>query len=275
MQSFTYSMLLDPENKDPFYEKFLLQYSFFSSSNFILYHLADTASEEEIFELFMKPHGCVDDYKRKAMGMAAMMLEDNSPQKNELRGLYLDRLLLDMVKKKISSKQALCSIININEFVMLYATFEGAMKSLFLQKGILDESASLKEKNVIILLENCLGSQKADFLNILKSRSPIPTFNALNEFWLFFTLFRHLFFHSCGNITKKWLTQYSKRKDSLMTALNSSDNIVEIGMIFDTIENLDLIEEQLFYAQDRFVNIFRNYIVRVVESIFILNKDIH
>ncbi len=60
-----------------------------------------------------------------------------------------------------------------------------------------------------------------------------------------------------------------------MTALNSSDNIVEIGMIFDTIENLDLIEEQLFYAQDRFVNIFRNYIVRVVESIFILNKDIH
>ena len=57
-----------------------------------------------------------------------------------------------MVKKKISSKQALCSIININEFVMLYATFEGAMKSLFLQKGILDESASLKEKNVIILL---------------------------------------------------------------------------------------------------------------------------
>ena len=60
-----------------------------------------------------------------------------------------------------------------------------------------------------------------------------------------------------------------------MTALNSSDNIVEIGMIFDTIENLDLIEEQLFYAQDRFVNIFRNYIVRIVESIFILNKDIH
>lgn len=276
MQSHTISMLLPIDKIDKIdksvktYESFLLQYSLIVSSNFIIYELIEKSTEDEIFKLFEKYHGSIDDYGDKEALMLGMMLEDNSPQKNETRGLWLDKFFIAMAHDKKSPKFILSSFINAKEFLLLYAIFEGVLKDSFIRSGTLPEGKFLREKDVISLLRKSLSERDEKFLEQLKIRSPLSNFEELECFWDFYTHFRHLYFHSGGYITKKWLANYKVKQEKLIKSIAGFNCKMSALQLAEEFEELEVIENKMFYVTDKFANIFRNYIVRIMESMYIV-----
>ncbi len=270
MNSATISMLLPMGKKVQYYETFLLQYSLIISSNLIIYDLIGKSTEKTIFELYENYHGQLKDYHFKDIYMTSMMLEDNSPQKNEQRGLMLDKLFLSMSIDKKSPKFILQSFINLKEFLLLYSIFEGVLKKEFIHSKVLPENKYLKEKEIIDYIEKKVFNNKDNFIKILAQRSPLGGFKDLKVFWNFFTHFRHLFFHAGGYVTLKWLQNFKTKKREIINIVNGFNCEIAADEIIELFNELEIEEGKMFYVTDKFSNIFRNFIVRIMESLYLV-----
>lgn len=272
MHSATVSMLLPAEKTVPFYESFLLQYSLVVSSNLIIFELVSNSTEEQIFRLFEEYHGQIDDHKKKNMLLTAMMIESNAPQTNEIRGLSLDKFFLSMAIDKKSAKFILSSFINTKEFLLIYAVFEGVVKAELMKSGILNNGKFLREKDIISNIALKLSEKKELFEEHLSARSPLGKIEDIECFWDFFTHFRHLFIHSGGYVTQKWLDQLTQKKNNIINTIENFECPISAYFLIDSINELELINGKMFYIGDRFSNIFRNLVVLIMESMYLVEE---
>lgn len=272
MTAATFSMLCPSVDKnDPFYKEFYLQYSLFTASNYVMYQLVSLSKENTISELFDSLNEISNDYQLREIFLTCMGFESSTPQKNEQRALNLDLLFADMHSMQIEQKKILYGFININEFILLYALFEGIIKKIFRIKGYLKERQFLKENEIITSFQESFDSQLSLFLRNLNSRIPLLNFEEINLFWLLFTMFRHLFLHSGGFVTQQWFDKYRTIKEKLFMSLSNCHNeqIIDIDNLISTIDKFNIELNKLFYPQDIFVNIFRNFIVAFMESMYL------
>lgn len=271
MQSCTVSTLLPNGKHVQYYESFVLQYSLIVSSNLIIYELINQSTEDQIFSLFEKYHGQMNDYDYKRRNLLSMMIESNAPQHQECRGLLLDKFFLSMSIDKKKPKEILLSFVNAKEFLLLYAVFEGVLKSEFEKTGVLKNGTFLREKDIPLLLIKKLNKNKNDglFLGHLTKRSPLSTHEELAVFWDFFTHFRHLYAHSGGYVTIKWLEQYKSKREKLINTVNNFDCAISGSLLTKSIENIEAFENKMFYIEDGFSNIFRNFIIYIMESLYL------
>ncbi|PMG96609.1 hypothetical protein BCU78_24885 [Vibrio lentus] len=270
MQSCTISMLF-PIEKIPYYESFHLQYSLATSSNFILFELMEKASEEEVFELFESFHGNLDDYKRAQMLMMGAHMSMTCPQAKESRGLLLDKFFISMAKRKTKPKELLANFLNAKEFILIYAIFENVLKGEFLRLGILAEGKFMREKDLFKFLNDKLSKQDMmdDFVKCLSQRSPIKDFETLTTFWKFFTHIRHLYTHSGGMVTAKWIATYINLKTNLEDKVYLFDDLFLKQRLNSAIDGFEPEVGQIFNANDHFSNIFRNLIVYIMEALYL------
>lgn len=270
MQSCTISMLF-PIEKIPYYESFHLQYSLTTSSNFILYQLMEKASEEEIFELFESYHGNLNDYNNVQILMMGAHMSMTCPQTLESRGLLLDKFFISMAKKETKPKEVLANFLNAKEFILIYAIFENVLKGEFLKLGILGEGKFMREKDLFQFLTDKLNTQDMmnDFLIYLSQRSPIKDFETLKTFWNFFTHIRHLYTHSGGMVTTKWAATYINLKKNLEEKVHLFDNLFLKMRLYSAIDGFEPKIGQNFNANDHFSNIFRNFIVYIMEALYL------
>lgn len=270
MQSCTISMLF-PMEKIPYYESFHLQYSLATSSNFILFELMEKASEEEVFKLFESYHGNLEDYKNAQMLMMGAHISMRCPQLNESRGLLLDKFFISMMKEKVKPKEVLANFLNAKEFILSYAIFENVLKGEFIRTGVLSEGKFMREKDLFDFLKNKLNSQElmSYFITYLSQRSPFKDFETLNTFWNFFTHIRHLYTHSGGMVTAKWAATYTSLKLNLEGKVHLFDNLILKQRLYRAIDGFSPEIGQIFNANDHFSNIFRNFIVYIMEALYL------
>jgi hypothetical protein len=272
MHSATVSMLLPTGKTVQYYESFLLQYSLVVSSNLIIFELVSNSTEDQILSLFEKYHGQIDDHKEKNMLLTAMMIESNAPQANEIRGLSLDKFFLSMAIDEKSPKFILSSFINAKEFLLIYAVFEGVVKAELVKSGILNDGKFLREKDIVNNIALRLAEKKGLFEEHLSARSPFGKIEDVDCFWDFFTHFRHLFIHSGGYATQKWLDQLTQKKKNIINTIKSFECQMSAKLLIDSIEELELFNGKMFYIGDRFLNIFRNLIVLIMESMYLVEE---
>ena len=270
MLSGTFSMLLPTaEKKNAFYEDFFKKYSLLISTNLIVYDAIDAFSEQRIFEEFSKFNGSYNDYKDKEVFQTFMLLEDNYPQKKEQRGLFLNTFFIDRATGQKDSKSFIISAVNIKEFTLLYALFEGVMKELFRANKVLDKEEYLNEKDIITKFASSSAVNKKLFLQEMRNRSPLSTFDGINTFWLYFTHFRHLYFHSGGYVTKQWFNKYIQKKEDIIKKISKFNDITTASQLCDAIKAWEVTENKMCYMEDNFVNFFRNFIIRFMESMYL------
>jgi len=261
-------MLLPTEKKIQFYESFLLQYSLVVSSNLIIFELIENSTESQILALFEKYHGQIDDHKNKNTLLTAMMLESNAPQASELRGLLLDKFFVSIAVDKKTPKFILSSFINAKEFLLIYAIFEGVIKAELERCGVLAEGKYLREKDIVNYINSKLGTKVSGFVEHLSTRSPIGKFEDIECFWDFFTHFRHLYVHSGGQVTTKWLDQFTSKKEKIIAVISKFECPISASLLIDSIEKLELSQGKMFYINDSFSNIFRNLVILIMESLY-------
>jgi hypothetical protein len=242
------------------------------SSNFIVSELIENSTEEQIFELFEKYHGQIDDHKRKNILLIGMMLESNAPQANELRGLLLDKFFLSMSIDRKTPKFILSSFVNAKEFLLIYAVFEGVIKAELVRSGTLGNGKFLREKDIINNIITRLASQAEIFVDHLSCRSPIGTIADVECFWDFFTHFRHLYAHSGGYVTEKWMEQFIVKREKIIGTIANFECSLSASNLIDVINELEVSEGKVFYIGDPFLNIFRNLIILLMESLYLVES---
>lgn len=271
MRQCTVSMLLPFDKKKiEFYEDFLLQYSTITAANLIVAQLLEEQDDSRLLKLFNKWHSCIDDYKFADINFLSMGLKLDCPQLHELRGLAIDRIFIDLMEQKISPKRILVNIFNIKEFLLLYAIFEGALKDKLLRDGAIDQGKFLREGELFKKVFQNLNERKGNFFSILSARSSIQSEVALEEFWGFFTHVRHLLIHAGGKVTEKWKTSYGSKKEKTITVVENGECPISNNLLAECIDEMEAATGEIFYLSDSMLNIFRNMVVAVMESLYLL-----
>lgn len=208
------------------------------------------------------------DYQRAGTYYAAMMLSFRSVQMNEARSLDLDDVSRLLVDGDATARETILGFQNFNEFVLLFALFEDAVKELLASPGG-DTPAVLKEPEVMErLLTHLQGMKSAKrFQAKLVERTICKNYDDAKLMWKYFVRFRHLYVHSGGRPTIKWLGDYEQGRSALVHRLKGPDIAVE--NVREIIESIQPRERVLLMLPDGIVNIFRNFVVAVMESIYL------
>lgn len=271
------SILLPMQGRVNFYNDFILQYSILISSNMIIYELVSESNEDKIFDLFQSYHSMFNDYDYISNILPVIGIQMEVPQQEEIRGLILDKFFVEMMSKKYSPKQILFNYINLKEFVVLYALFEGILKEEFIRCGLIDENKYLREKDIIEYIKKKYKYNLDKLNDILESRS-IYNLGSIESWWKFYTHFRHLIFHNGGKITRKWKNFYDNLKSNLIENLKSeksNESFLEIINILDNLEKIDnsINIDEYFFLSDEFTNMFRDFVINLMESMYLLDVE--
>lgn len=278
MHETTVSILLplDDQKNKKFYESFILQYSTITSSNLIINKIIEKTEDKDIYKLFKDLHGSMFDYNYIKQLYLATMLSIDFPQENESRGLLLDKIFLSMNINKINAKDILINLLNAKEFILLYSVFEGTLKAEFQRSKILNEGKFLREQELIGYIEKKLTNLniREKFLKILSERSSLSSFKDLELFWKYFTHIRHLYVHNSGYITEKWLKKYKEIEKVLKAdSISNFDDTIRTSHLLEVFEEVELRKNNMFYIINKLSNMFRNYIIYIMESLYLAEKS--
>lgn len=263
----TLSIRLPIEKNIEFYEKFILQYSLIIVSMNCYEELIDEyVTEEKIMKYFDMFHGMFNDYEDKRDYIHYMSLDADFKQLHESRGLYLDRFYVDLQKKTYTPSKLLKYFNNINQFLLLYSTFEGILKNEYRMKEIINEGKFVRENQLICFSEKYVEKYncKKKFLSEISERSLMENFDEISCLWNYFTNIRHLYVHSSGIVTEKWLQK-------IKSSYNKLEDLLERDIVWEIGKELSLEKVKVdttFYIEDNLLNFFRNYIVAFMESLY-------
>lgn len=217
-------------------------YSFAKESEFNSIHVEDGL--HDIVENVILNN---DDKKRMLLRVMGIRLEGNENKEIDINL----KELLDTTSSK-NWYELLRELLNVWEFLFLY----GIVESTF--KNILNKTGSLKEEDLIPSifkhfngLETHIGISKSNLINL----------------WNLYTELRNIYAHGHGFITNTAKCNLGGKLDKARKSLYEVCGIITLTNI-DGIFNKNLIKKDKFYfLKDDELNIFRNLIIRVMESI--------
>ena len=270
MKHTTISMLTPEIGRCPAYDRFYRTYSMMIATNVVTHHLIHQVSEAHLANLLLCEvvEAAESDYVRARTLYAVMGLHFEAVQMGEDRGLDLIDVSQSLAEGRATAKQIILAFQNFNEFVILFALFEDAVKDLLTPIGG-GPAAKLKEPKVMEdLLIHLKGlSLFTRFKAELEDRTICEDYEDAKRLWNYFVALRHLYVHSGGRPTSKWMADYKGVRDAVISRLKSPD----IGTmdVREIIEEIKPRERVLLILPDGFVNIFRNFVVGVMEAVYV------
>ena len=262
--------MLTPElGRCPAYDRFYRTYSMLITTNVVTYHLVHEMPEAHLTELLTEVvTASKSDYAGARTLYAAMHLSFEAVQIGEDRGLDLTDVSQSLAEGRMTAKQIILAFQNFNEFVLLFALFEDAVKDLMTPTGG-GPAIKLKEPKV---MENLLTHLQGlglfkRFKAELGDRTICEDYEDAKRLWSYFVAMRHLYVHSGGRPTSKWLVDYEEVRDAVISRLKDPD----IGTmdVRETIEAIEPRERVLLMLPDGLVNIFRSFVVGVMEAVYV------
>ncbi len=269
MKHTTISMLKPELGRCPAYDGFYRTYSMLIATNVLTHHLVHEVSEAHLADLLREVVTASEsDYARARTLYAAMGLSFEAVQMGEHRGLDLTDVSQSVEEGRTTAKQIMLAFQNYNEFVLLFALFEDAVKDLLTPTDG-GPAVKLKESKVMEdLLTHLqgLGSFKR-FKAQLEDRTICEDYEDAKRLWSYFVALRHLYVHSGGRPTSKWMIAYGEIRDAVISRLKDPD----IGTmdVREMIEGIEPGERVLLMLPDGLVNIFRNFVVGVMEAVYV------
>lgn len=264
----TISMLSPEPGQCPAYDRFYRIHSMLITTNVVTHHLVHEVPEAHLAEFLAEVvTASKTDYARARTLYTAMQLSFEAVQIGENRGLDLADVSQSLAEGRMTAKQIILAFQNFNEFVLLFALFEDAMKDLMTPTG--GPAIELRESKV---MENLLthlqgiGSFKL-FKAQLQDRTICEDYEDAKRLWSYFVALRHLYVHSGGRPTPKWLVDYKQVRDAVISRLR--DPGITTMDVRETIESIEPRERVLLMLPDGLVNIFRNFVVGVMEAIYV------
>lgn len=149
MKHTTISMLTPELGRCPAYDRFYRTYSMLVATNVVTHHLIHQVSEAHLADLLLCEvvEAAESDYVRARTLYAVMGLSFEAVQMGEGRGLDLTDVSQSLAEGRATAKQIILAFQNFNEFVVLFALFEDAVKDLLTSTGG-GPAAKLKEPKV-------------------------------------------------------------------------------------------------------------------------------
>lgn len=127
----------------------------------------------------------------------------------------------------------------------------------------------LKEPDVMSRLMSLLQADDAfdRFRKQVIERTICRNYKDAEVIWDYFVAIRHLFVHSAGRPTTKWIAEFPEIRDSLVRRLRHAD--IAVMDMRDMIEGIVPEERRLLILPDDFLNFFRNFVVAVMEAVYV------
>jgi hypothetical protein len=152
----------------------------------------------------------------------------------------------------------------------LFAIFEDAVKYALIQSGVISADDGLREPDVMKKVKDKLQRDGTfpQFRDRLANRAMVQNFTDAEAIWKFFTECRHLYVHSGGRATEKWLKKFRQSQNDLMKQLTKETDFAKM-FVADIIEACQPRTSQLFVVTDKFTNVFRNFIVSIMEALYL------
>jgi hypothetical protein len=102
----------------------------------------------------------------------------------------------------------------------------------------------------------------------LEDRTICEDYEDAKRLWTYFVALRHLYVHSGGRPTSKWMADYKGVRDAVVSRLNSPGiGTMDVREIIE--EEIEPRERVLLILPDGLVNIFRNFVVGVMEAVYV------
>lgn len=239
------------------------------ATNVVTHHLVHEVPERHLAQLLTEEvvTASQSDYTRVKVLYTAMHLSFEAVQLGEHRGLDLTDITQSLTEGRMTAKQVILAFQNFNEFILLFALFEDAIKDI-LTPSSGEVAIKLKEPKVmedLLTHLQALGSFKK-FKAQLERRTICGDYEDAKRLWSYFVALRHLYVHSGGRPTAKWLIDYEKVQDSLLSRLNCPD--IAVLNIREMIEEIEPRKRILLMLPDGLVNLFRNFVVGVMEAVY-------
>lgn len=271
MKHTTISMLTPELGRCPAYDRFYRTYSMLVATNVVTHHLIHQVSEAHLADLLLCEvvEGAKSDYVRARTLYSAMGLSFEAVQMGEDRGLDLTDVSQSLAEGRATAKQIILAFQNFNEFVILFALFEDAVKDL-LSPTDGGSAVKLKEPKVMEDLLTYLQGLALfkRFKAELEARTICEDYEDAKRLWTYFVALRHLYVHSGGRPTSKWMTDYKGVRDAVVSRLESPDiGTMDVREIIE--EEIEPRERVLLMLPDGLVNIFRNFVVGVMEAVYV------
>lgn len=247
-----------------FYKNFFFRYSLIMRQIMTINALIDVAGKEKVAEMQAIWMGLLDDYQYQNSMAICMGISYDIPQLRENRGLWTEST------QGVNSKEKLVTSVNLSEYLQLYSLFEDSISKLLHGIGILKNGKYLKEKDVIKKFNEFLTKEgiKKEFYDTLSARTPFQSDMELFLFWHFFTIIRNILVHADRLPSAKEIASFEKCKEKITTYLQR--DAILITFICDTLDEVAVTPNVHLTVTDKMVNMLRNYIVYIMESLYLV-----
>jgi len=279
----TVSIKLPIEKQIGVYNNFLTQYSLIVTSNLLVEELVSKSNEQDLLDFFDEFHGHFNDYNVVKNSFLMKMIDIEMIQAEETRGLWLDRLYVDMTTNQKMPSEIVLSIQRMKEYLLLFANFENTLKQEMYESNLVDSNKFIRENEIVKYLNDYLEkeSKTALFYTEIRKRTYFKEFDEINKIWKMLNDIRNLFAHSGGIVTEKWLEKYKSTFGNNREILsNASLNKSLEAVYYDTMGTKlcndlctvltpDQFEiDKMYYLNEELSNFFRNFIVAIAESLY-------
>lgn len=268
----TYGMIVPEPNTCKNYELFYQFYSLNIKQNLITNNLLkEVKSHLPIMNLEIK-----ESINNKLQEIDTILPGIGVKRESTLREEYKISILNDdlYLKEKYFNgnyEEYINYITNIQQVILLYSSFENTISSYLKDKGITNR---IFQKKLLKEVCNKVSGFQEKFNNLNDREFIINDFSTL---WKYFTFIRNLYTHSSGVIDEEFIRSMENIHSDIQDTIERNFNFIERSLFPDNekiLRNNDFIESDLFIITEIELRFFRNFIIYVWETIYLLSHNL-
>ena len=268
----TYGMIIPEPNTCKNYELFYTFYSLNIKQNLIINHLLkEIKSQLPIISLEIK-----ESINNKLQEINSFFPVIGIQREKSAREVYNISILnndLHIRDKYFNNdeEEFINYITNFQQVIILYSSFENTIKSWLKERGL---ERRIFQKKLLEEICNANDDFKKKF-NTLHNKE--FTNNDFSLIWEYFTCIRNLYTHSSGIIDNEFINDIQKIHPEIVDMIDRNFDWIERSLFQDNLEVLrtdNFTEHDLFIISEIELRFFRNFIIYVWETIYLLSHDL-
>lgn len=282
MLELTFTPLIPSPQAAPFYCNFYNQYSLIQINDTLLSQVTEILPVEKREALIAALENFDSDQDQAAIWRlgAGIMDPAQMRRRKEKRGLSLE--VVNILREE--GVDPLIWYMQVNEFLLMYAVCEQAIKEYLVSQSPDYTDKDLSEANLLKTLFKSMEvnsrAREKEFLRELSeaTNEVLNEKNRILALWDYYTMLRHAFAHAGGQVTdklkgkvkptmKRWHGKFTQITSSMFIELACFEDELVDGNLFT-----DPFSGRVVKISILQLNFFRNLIVRLVES---LERTLH
>lgn len=264
----TYGMIIPEKDTCKNYELFYMFYSLNIKQNLVINHLLkEVKSQLPVMSLEIKESINCKLHEIDSILPGAGIQRAQTEREEYKISILNDDLHLREKYFNSDYEEFINYITNFQQIIILYSAFENTIKSDLTDKGL---QGRVFQKR--LLEEVCDQNNKfiSKFNNLYNKEFTKEDFSTI---WKYFTLIRNLYTHSSGIIDNEFIESMNELSSDVIDMIDRNFDLIEKTLIPNNDELLrseNFIEGDLFIITEIELRFFRNFIIYVWETLYLL-----